>query len=285
MKIFSILLLFSSRNLFAIDCFMPKNDLKISIDSKYRNDMTEENFNLIIDRVNNVYSPIVKSKKGNLFFSRNWKDDTVNASANRFGGNAWFVNMYGGLARHPLVTDDGFMLVVCHELGHHLGGTPTKGGITGFWASTEGQADYFGALKCMRRILANDDNELIIKNSPIDPTINQKCNDLYKNNNEAALCKRIGMAGISLANLLGSFKGDTNLSVDTPDPTIVKKSNPDHPNAQCRLDTYFNADLCPINYNTDVDKKDPTIGVCTKKIGLGFGTRPLCWYRPTKKEL
>ena len=62
MKFFLIFLVFISNNIFAVDCFMPKNDLKISIDSKYRNDMTEENFNLIIDRVNNVYDKMDQTR-------------------------------------------------------------------------------------------------------------------------------------------------------------------------------------------------------------------------------
>ena len=92
MKMLIAIALLFSQTLLAKDCFMPKNNLKISESSLFRNDMTEERFNQIIDRANSVYAPIVKSKKGNLFFSRNWKDDTVNASAIRFGGNSWFVN-------------------------------------------------------------------------------------------------------------------------------------------------------------------------------------------------
>lgn len=280
MKFFFILIILTI-NAFAS---LPKNNLKIAEDSLYRNDMSEERFNQIIDRANSVYAPIVKSKKGNLFFSRNWKDDTVNASAIRFGGSAWYVNMYGGLARHPLVTDDGFLLVVCHELGHHLGGTPTKGGIRGFWASTEGQADYFGTLKCMRRILENDDNVEIVKNLNVDSFLELKCREHYKSEKEVALCTRLGMAAKSVAELLGSLGGNSVVNFDTPDLTIVKKSNPDHPKAQCRLDTYFNATLCPISYNEDLDKKDPTIGACTKKKNLAFGARPFCWYKPKRAE-
>lgn len=284
MKMLIAIALLFSQTLLAKDCFMPKNNLKISESSLFRNDMTEERFNQIIDRANSVYAPIVKSKKGNLFFSRNWKDDTVNASAIRFGGNSWFVNMYGGLARHPLVTDDGFLLVVCHELGHHLGGTPVKGGIRGFWASTEGQADYFGTLKCMRRILENDDNVEVVKNLNVDAFLELKCREHYKSEKEIALCNRMGMAAKSVSELLGSLSGNSVVNFDTPDTSIVKKSNPDHPKAQCRLDTYFNATLCPISYNEDLDKKDPTIGACTKKKNLAFGARPLCWYKPGRAE-
>jgi Zn-dependent protease with chaperone function len=54
--------------------------------------------------------------------------------------------MFGGLARDPLVTKDGFSAVICHEIGHHIAGAPRKGFS---WASNEGQADYFATTKCL----------------------------------------------------------------------------------------------------------------------------------------
>lgn len=283
MKTLTILAgLFFSLNSFAN---FPKNNLKIPENALLRNDMTEERFNEIINLAESTYAPIVKAKKAVLVFSRNWKDETVNASANRFGGTAWFVNMYGGLARHPLVTDDGFLLVVCHELGHHLGGAPTKGGINGFWAATEGQADYFGTLKCMRKILVNDDNASIITKMEIDPNLSTLCSNSYQNDNEIALCKRIAMAGKSLAMLLSSLGDNTAVNFNTPDTSVVKKSNKDHPKAQCRLDTYLAGDLCPKDFNQETGKKDTRVGVCVKSEGYDKRlTRPLCWYKPARGE-
>ncbi len=274
--------LFFSLNTFAD---FPKNNLRIPVNAFLRNDMTEERFNEIINRVSAIYTPIVKAKKAVLVFNNNWSDETVNASANRFGGTAWFVNMYGGLARHPLVTDDGFMLVVCHELGHHLGGAPVKGGITGYWAATEGQADYFGTLKCMKRVLSNDDNATIVANMTIDPELNIQCNNVYHNENEIALCKRIGMAGKSLAMLLSSLVDNSAVDFKTPDTSIVKKTNKDHPKAQCRLDTYLAGDLCPKDFTEENGKKDPRVGSCVKSEGYDKkATRPLCWYKPGRGE-
>ena len=139
--------------------FMPKNNLNISSLSvdKATNGMTKERFQAIISRVSNVYSSIVKEKGGNLVMDNRWDDGTVNALAEQ-KADKWIVHMYGGLARHPLVTDDAFMMVVCHELGHHIGGAPRKNNGKD-WAANEGQADYFGAMKCMRRILEKDDNQ------------------------------------------------------------------------------------------------------------------------------
>jgi hypothetical protein len=98
--------------------FMPENDLYISVDAKTRSTMTEERFNEIIDRADKHYRPIIKELGGKLKWARKWNDGTVNASAQRFW-RTYKVNMYGGLARHELVTDDAFAMVVCHELGHH----------------------------------------------------------------------------------------------------------------------------------------------------------------------
>lgn len=263
--------------------FAPENNLKISVNDKATNGMTEERFNSIISRVEKVYSPIVKTKGGNLQIERKWTDETVNAYAQRTG-STWSVSMFGGLARHQLVTDDGFMLVVCHELGHHLGGAPKKGGWSGAWASNEGQADYFGAMKCIRRVLEKDDNSTIVSKMKVDQDVVEKCSTIYKSENEVALCQRISMAGKSLALLLGDLGGSPNVAFTTPDKSVVAKTNDNHPAAQCRLDTYYNGILCDKSYDIDVDDKNPVTGVCVKKDGYTYGARPLCWYKPSANE-
>lgn len=271
--------------LFSLSAFadFPQNNLRIGVDSKNTNGMTEEKFNKIIGQVEAIYAPIVKEKKGALMFDRQWATDTVNAGARRLG-KVWMISMFGGLARHPLVTDDGFMMVVCHELGHHIGGAPKKGGLTGYWASTEGEADYFAATKCMKRVLADDNNLEIAASMEVDNYLKMKCEGIYSHPKEVALCERIGMAGKSLASLLGSLSGAVNLEFDTPDLTVVEKSNPNHPQAQCRLDTYFQGNLCTKDFKVELGDKNPAIGACTKKEGFEYGMRPLCWYKPSRAE-
>lgn len=262
--------------------FAPKNDMKISKFDKNTNGMTEEKFLSIIKRVSDVYAPIVESKGASLDMINNWDDATVNAYAHR-DGKVWHVSMFGGLARHPLTTDDGFMLVVCHETGHHLGGAPKYGGGTD-WASNEGQADYFGSLKCMKRVLENDDNISIVAGMNIDEDATKQCQSTYKNAGEVALCQRIAMAGKSLGMLLGDLGGNSNVNFNTPDKKIVKRTNDAHPAAQCRLDTYFHAGLCDKSYTEDVSEKSPIPGTCIKKDGYKVGVRPLCWYKPGAGE-
>jgi len=261
--------------------FAPENNLKISQWDKASNGMTKERFLTIVKSVSDIYEPIVKEKGGVLSMNNRWDDDTVNASAQQIG-KKWVVNMYGGLARHQLTTDDGFALVVCHELGHHIGGAPRKGMS---WAANEGQADYFGSMKCLRRVLEKEDNILAVSKMTIDEEATKQCEINYKNAAEVALCQRVAMAGKSLGQLLGSLGGSSKVNFDTPDKSVVKTTNNNHPAAQCRLDTYFSGILCDKSYDQDTDKNDPKIGTCIARDGYKFGVRPLCWYKPATDEI
>jgi hypothetical protein len=262
--------------------FMPKNNLRISKYDKGTNGMTKETFLSIIKRVSDVYVPIVAGKGATLEMVNNWDDETVNAYANQ-EGKVWTVNMFGGLARHPLTTNDGFMLVVCHETGHHLGGAPKYGGGSD-WAANEGQADYFGSLKCMKRVLEKDDNVAIVSQMTIDQEATRQCQLAYSNAGEVALCQRIAMAGKSLGQLLGSLGGNSNVNFNTPDTKIVRRTNDAHPKAQCRLDTYFSGGLCDKSFTEDVSETSPIPGTCIRNDGYSVGPRPLCWYKPGAGE-
>jgi hypothetical protein len=265
--------------------FMPKNNLKIFKEDKNTNGMTKEKFESIITRVYDAYAPIIANKNATLRMINNWDDPTVNAYADRDGdGNTWHVSMFGGMARHPLITDDGFMMVVCHETGHHVGGAP-KYSYGYEWAAAEGQADYFAALKCMKRILEKDDNISLMKKTTVDDFVTKQCQSVYKNESEMALCQRIAMAGKSLGTLLGSLQDVGKMAFNTPDRSKVKKTDSDHPWPQCRLDTFLQGSLCDKSFTEDVSDTSPIPGTCIKRDGFLLGPRPLCWYRPSEIEI
>lgn len=258
--------------------FMPENNLSVGVNDKARSDMTEERFNEIIDRVDKHYNPVVKALGGKLQWNRKWSDATVNASAQRFF-KTYKVNMYGGLARHELVTDDGFAMVVCHELGHHLAGAPKVGGFMMKWASNEGQSDYFASLKCFRRVFESDDNQAIVAKLEVPELVSLKCSESYSDLNDIALCVRISLAGKSLANLLGSLRSTAEVKFETPDTSVVDTTNHKHPAAQCRLDTYFQGSLCDKRISDELSNSDAKVGTCNRDQGYTDGVRPLCWYK------
>jgi hypothetical protein len=259
------------------------NGIWISADQKSTNGITEEVFNDILDRIEVLYGPILEGFNAKLDVSRNWSDGTVNAYARQMG-STWQISMFGGLARHETITADAFTLVACHELGHHIGGAPKKSSWRGSsWASNEGQSDYWGAMKCLRRYMEEDDNEEIVANMEVDELAAEKCNQLYEASpNDNAICIRSAMAGLSLGNLFKALRRSTvPLEFDTPDQNVVTATNHNHPAPQCRLDTYFAGSICDKSYGDVVSQSNPNQGVCTRSEELEMGERPLCWYKPT----
>ncbi len=249
------------------------------------NGMTEEIFNQILDNVYKVYEPIFRAKGAEFVIERRWEDGTVNAFARQVG-NKWMIRMFGGLARHETITPDGFALVACHEVGHHLAGAPKKGTR---WASNEGQSDYFATLKCMRKLWAQDDNIGYVEymwamESPfVDEYAMEMCIKAHQAGPMQALCGRMSMGGQSVAFLFQALrKLPTPPKFNTPDQTKAKQTQDSHPMPQCRMDTYFQGALCPISADQDVDDMDPSVGTCNRLANHPYGLRPLCWFAPAE---
>lgn len=271
------------------DGFVPDNNFYIPV-NKDAAGMTEAQFNSAIDRVTAIYEPIISSMGAKLVTEKKWTDGTVNAYAQQ-SGKTWKISMFGGLARHETITDDGLSLVVCHEIGHHIGGAPKKGASGGgwwgggagasSWASNEGQADYFASLKCLRKTFLNDDNVSVVRTLNAPESLVKACNKANKNHrDDSALCIRMGMAGKSVANLFSVLGKLPDTKFETPDAKVATATDDNHPKAQCRLDTYFQGSLCEINFNEDVSQTDEVQGTCHPSLGHKIGTRPLCWFKP-----
>lgn len=249
-------------------------------------------FKRIIDEVAGPYSPLVNyneiymratfepEKKFRVKFildaaTYDWKNTAVNANASQTTNSqtkqaVWSIQMYGALYRRPEITNDGFALVVCHELGHHFGGFPYRTGFGGIAAgvSTEGQADYFATHTCLRNHWRDANNAppyqgpngIVFTATNMPETVVQECQRKWRSNGERLLCQRIAIAGFSVATLWGKEQRDMDNcgtgpmaklcepDFATPDPNIA---NPPEPNGygspQCRLDTYFNGSLCTKN--------------------------------------
>jgi hypothetical protein len=266
--------------------FAPANTMKIPVGMKGANrfamqgGITEAEFNTVLDRIQELYADEVKARGAELKINRRWTDATVNASAQQMG-TTWVINMYGGLARHTTITKDGFALVACHEMGHHLGGAPKIEGWFGDnWATNEGGSDYYGTLKCARRYFAKDDNAEALKTIAADPTASAKCREQFSNVDEQNLCIRSSAAAQSVTGLLATLSGDTVMpKFDAPDKKVVSRMDDAHPAAQCRLDTYYAGVGCKADVSTALSDTDFRPGSCISENDT-FGFRPLCWFKP-----
>jgi len=262
----------------ASDCpgFLPPNDLKIPVGSVQDRGILEAQFNKVIDTVEKIYKPVVAAQGRVLQVNRLWTNATVNANASQ-SGNKDVLNMYGGLARHEAITMDGFALVLCHELGHHLGGAPKEGG----WASIEGEADYYANLKCLRQVFADSSASAFTRTKESDETARQGCEASFANPDDQAVCYRAAMAAKSVSYLFKALHNDTvTPGFDTPDTSVVSSMFTDHPATQCRMDTYLAGSLCTQPVSAPLSDKNPAAGTCTRAGGFTVGFRPLCWYKP-----
>jgi hypothetical protein len=291
--ILSFLLLFSLPQISLAQCF-PENNLNITTTQKNRSSVTEEQFFLAVKEMEEIYKPLFSNEySSDLVIQADWNDGTVNAYAQQ-QGKTWIVKMFGGLARHPEATLDGFRAVICHEIGHHIAGAPRKGGVFGtMWASNEGQSDYYATTKCLRKLYDMDEHKketLAIyrksKSSFTEDELHAKdqCQKVYSTTQERANCFRSSLAGRSLARLLGSLSGNAEVSFAQPDPTVAARTNHNHPKAQCRMDTYFQGALCINDMDELADATDARKGYCTAIEKFDIGLRPACWYKASEYD-
>jgi len=174
--------------------FFPEDSVKLPKGLKHRPKTSQMK---VLEKFQERAERTVEAQGAQLMLVAHWSDQRVNALAAR-QGEVWEIHVYGGLLAHPELTDDEIILVLCHELGHHLGGAPTAS--RGGWSACEGQADYWSG---------------------------QFCAQLLDNPTSAAL---------SLARLYARSAGGWP-ELETKDPLVVKRTFYGYPSPQCRLDT------------------------------------------------
>lgn len=267
---------------------LPENNLYLEDVFEQDSNITQDAFNAIIQRARDIYAPVVEGHDATLSIRGKWDDSTVNASASQLLG-AWQVNMYGGLARRPEVTPDGFVLVLCHEIGHHLGGFP----FVSSWGANEGQADYFATTHCAQQFWGEERAINATYRDVIPAGPKARCDGAWSTQDAQNLCYRTLMAGKSLANLLAALR-EQAVDFATPDQAVVTETFDDHPDAQCRLDTYVAGALCVADYVIDaipgkrfgpsrngIDaERESAQHYCADQVSDENATRPLCWFHP-----
>jgi len=146
-------------------------------------------------------APLVKEAGGNLHVILDTSDSRVNARARR-EGNDWMIVVYSGMITETMQEPQALSMVLCHELGHHIGGKPfsSREGTM----STEGQADYWSTLACFK---------------------------VHHSEEEART------AALYLTTLYAKQIMQPAPQLDTPDQTRVPRTFYGYPSPQCRLDT------------------------------------------------
>ncbi len=270
----SILFSFS---LLAHTGFLPENNLQIPVEQKLRGGLSEAEFKEVVMGLYTLYYPIIKNQGGDFYIDGKWKDAGVNAYA-EMRGPLRKITVLGGMGRHPVMTKDALALIICHEVGHFLGGAPKN--PTDSWASVEGEADYFASLKCVRRLWLSDDNEKIVMAQTLPDYLKKSCETQKLSKADEFICLRTGIASLSIAKLLASMtRSEVIPQFETPDEKKVTQTNISYPSAQCRIDTFFAGLLCEKSFQEDLSDVDEIRGACHSQNGDKIGVRPACWYK------
>jgi hypothetical protein len=174
----------------------------------------------------------------------------VNAFSAR-NGNTVEVSIFGGLARRPEMSPEGFALVLCHEINHAFGGEPYSDSLLRI--SAEGQADYKAPQECFRALFPALGFHAFRAADPMLGLVAALC--LESPRSERTLCNAALMGGVSVARLSAVLRQEPEPRYDTPDKTVVTQTIVRYPKStQCRLDSM--------------------------KAGFFSEKRPTCWYAP-----
>lgn len=271
-----ILLLISN---LAYGSFLPPNEIKIPQDSFEKDFQLGDKYLPYNGLLSELYSEEVKKYNAELLITVDSSSDRVNAYASRVEEkNLWLITFKIGLLRHPKLTSDIYTAILCHEMGHHLGGAPKKAEDS--WVSAEGQADYFATNDCLKKMLRNkklfDFNHL-----KLPQKLQTKCELLFPTADDALICKKsiaIGLEASSFVRKMSQGRRQRRLSrpsLTKRDPGVVSSTYMQHPAPQCRLDTYIEGSLCMQDFF-----QSDLIANCTDHLEIYEGSRPRCWYAP-----
>lgn len=276
--------------------FIPPGELSYeNIVSVGPANMDEAEFNAILGGIDKAYAPVVAMHGGKLKINGGWKNEKLNAAATQSGGS-WIVEITGGLARRPELSKDGFALIACHELGHHLGGFPydARGGFGGVWAAAEGQSDYFSTQICARKLWKEDLELNATYRTSAPEFVRAACDVVWSTSDEQNLCYRISMGVESMTRTMAILMKKPIPQFETPDPAVVTKTNTSHPAVQCRLDTAWAGSLCAVTGEESLipgkrsagskdgidAEREAAMNSCLEAFYHQHGRRPLCWFKP-----
>lgn len=232
----------------------------------------EKNFSLIASQIYALYQrdfiAANRVTQLNLFWETPYFSAWA-ASPKMNSHDHYTINFWGGMARIPGMTKEGWAFTACHEVGHILGGLPRISIEDLSWASSEGQADYFSAAQCLRRYFLTYDFQSE-EETPLSPFVLELCHRAhYSNKKMVAVCENVAKAAVSFARVLNYlFVLPEKISVESPSHSIVEWTIINsYPDPQCRIDTIVSAALCD---------KDPFSEdwICTENQGF----RPACWF-------
>ncbi|AUN98776.1 hypothetical protein DOM21_07105 [Bacteriovorax stolpii] len=233
----------------------------------------------ITKALDSIYAERIQEEGGELKFILSEKPAAPNAYAAKKAENSWEITVVSSFLSLDHQTVPTLGMILCHEVGHFLGGKPYVVGkqmtpAVRAWApkkmSAEGQADYFATSECIKK-LAVKIPDLFIKNKGLlNLPSAQECHRSYTNMDDIKLCNEILTAShqtilvyqqiLEQLNIPSSFFAKTENAASDRTLDLVGE----YPELDCRYETFIKGTLCSsLNVNECDDLK---------------WSRPACWF-------
>lgn len=243
--------------------------------------LSEKKFKEMIALGVKEYSDIIRGHGATLTINNYWTDEKVNASAKK-EGSSWAVNMYGGLARLKNITKDSLTSVMCHEIGHLVGGFPEYSKNQDM--ASEGQSDFFAGHACFKRIFKEDIEVNATFRDKVQEYPKKSCDAVYESQENRDVCYRTAVASYKFWR---AVREHVKWGFKNRDKRIVSITYDQHPVAQCRLDTALASALCLDKWDDHKIPDNQNHNTCNCSRGkyvddYRVGLRPKCWYKPNQ---
>jgi hypothetical protein len=196
-------------------------------------EVTAEEFDGAIDTVYAAFRDDVAGA-GVWDFRRDWASTSESAWSAR-SGTMSRTYIAGGFARRPELTADAFLLTLCHETGHFLGGAP----LNAQGLAAEGQADWYATSVCLPALWESVDAPTAPA-SEMDPALPEAEVEACAASDAAVSrrCERILRAAWSAMHMAAARRQLPAPLFATPDPAVADATvTVGYPGIQCRLDT------------------------------------------------
>ncbi|AUN98811.1 hypothetical protein DOM21_06940 [Bacteriovorax stolpii] len=207
---------------FAITCPADRNDyFCITPEMAPNSPIKLTDFYTIPARIMGLFSKELQTTGYPLMLDAQWESPFFGAGVS-FYNEQFRMMILGGTTRIQGMSLDAYAAVVCHEMGHILGGAPHQT-ITGAeWSSSEGQSDFFAASVCL-------------------PRYYKAIGELEHN-----IAKRVEKAGFEMMNSMKEFDSNSvgqgrklvrhAVNVTVVNETLINN----YPSIQCRYETFRN---------------------------------------------
>ncbi len=154
-----------------------------------------------------------------------WEMPYFGAGVVEEAGPVIAIKVFGGMIRNPEMTEDILAAVMCHEIGHVIGGAPYQDVIDAEWTSVEGQSDFFAASKCLPRYF-----------QMLQPRLTN-----------VQLKQKIELAALGFFLISQKYATPDQVSVSlekTAPEVAIELNRHSYPSDQCRLDTFKAGAAC-----------------------------------------